>query len=112
MKLENIKIPDGYTVVGFDYPLEGDYVLTVHGDAIKLTPEDLAFNYPAIILLETAWKPEIGKYYEFSECYTDYSDREIRKYIGNPRGNKKYIYEDDTGETWRYMRPVQGELGK
>ncbi len=113
MKLEDIKVPDGYTVVGFDYPLEGDYVLTVHGDAMKVTPEDLAFNYPAIILRYTAWKPEIGKYYEFSDLADFTCITSLGLYTGyetDAYGRVQYYNNKGTG--WLFIRPVQGELGK
>ncbi len=108
MKLEDIKVPEGYEVKGFNYPCAGDYVLLPSGEPFEVSKDDYTYHCGGIIL-EKVWEPEIGKYYEFSG-YADFPTPIIRKYVGNPSENEKYKYEDEIGESWRYIRPVQEEL--
>ncbi len=114
MKLEDIKVPEGFTIRGYEAPEPGDYILCPDNtfDYYIADPAGCGHYHYFCIILDRIWKPQVGKYYEFSE-YDDFPTPVIRKYIGNPRENEKYKYEDDTGETWRYIRPIQEvRLGK
>ena len=90
-------------------------------DIKALNELEKEFNYPMDDILERAWEPEVGKYYEFSDDQNfcedsseikklyqvrDIDSLEISKYIDMDR------YIDDTGESWRFIRPVEGEFGK
>ena len=109
MKLEDIKAPEGYQIQGFNYPSVGDYILLPSGEAFKIDTHHHAYHCGGIIL-EKVWEPEVGKYYEFAD-YADFpTPSAIRKYVGNPRGNERYRYEDENGEVWRYIRPFKEEL--
>ncbi len=66
-------------------------------------------------------KLEVGKYYEFSNDQKFFEDSsEIRKLYQvrdiDSLEVSKYIdidrYIDNTGKRWRFIRPVEGELGK
>ena len=120
MKLEDVKAPEGFKVKGFKYPKEGEYVLLPTGKAVRVGFHDHAFKCGGIIL-EKIGEPEVGKYYEFSDdqnfcedsseikklhSVRDIDSLEISKYIDMDR------YIDDTGESWRFIRPVEGEFGK
>ncbi len=108
----DLEIPEGYKVKGFDYPLEGEYVLLSQGECLKVRIEDQAYNYPGIIL-EKTWEPEKGKYYEFSDlpdftCITTvgvYNGSEIDRY-------GRVLYFSDKGIGWYCIRPLEGELGR
>ena len=109
MKLKDIKAPKGYQIKGFDYPSVGDYILLPSGEEFKIDTHHHAYHCAGIILEET-WKPEIGKYYEFSD-YVDFPTPILRKYVGSAYAqNTTLQYLDETGESWRYIRPVKEEL--
>ncbi len=109
MKLEDIKAPEGFTIRGYQMPADGEYILCSNNVARKIYVDDFEYHC-AVIVLDPVWEPEIGKYYEFSD-YPDYSNPVIQKYVGNPWKDQEYTYEDESGERWNYMRPVNGSLG-
>ncbi len=60
-------------------------------------------------------KPQIGKYYEFSDdedFVEEYSGVKKLYAIIDLSPPEVYKYIDSDGIGWRYIRPVQGELGK
>ena len=111
MKLEDIKVPEGYEVKGFDYPCAGDYVLLPSGEPFEVSKDDYTYHCGGIIL-EKVWEPEVGKYYEFAD-FADFPTSILRKYIGSAYAqNTTPQYLDEKGECWTYIRPFEGELGK
>lgn len=108
----DLEIPEGFKVKGFDFPLEGEYILMTSGEYLEVTPEDQAYNYPGIIL-EKEWEPEVYALYEFSDD-EDFNYSSIRKFYGFPEKteNNMYRYVDIDQTHWIYMRPVRDKLGK
>ncbi len=112
MKLEDIKVPQGFVIRGYETPKEGDYILCPDNtfDVNGASYNDI---HHFCIILDRIWKPQVGKYYEFSD-YADFPVPIVRKYVGNhTKENGECKYKDETSETWRYIRPIQEvRLGK
>ncbi len=113
MKLEDIKAPKGFVIRGYETPEPGDYILCPD-NTFDIASVPLVTMKHFCLVLDRVWEPEKGKYYEFSD------DKDFLVYIkmfshinksasSQPTTPK---YTDTDGIEWRYIRPVQGELGK
>ena len=108
MKLEDIKAPKGFEIRGYETPEPGDYILCPDNRFDIADPAENPKQF--CIVLDRVWEPEIGKYYEFSD-YVDFPTPILRKYVGSAYAqNTTLQYLDETGESWRYIRPVEKEL--
>ena len=108
----DLKIPEGFKVKDFDFPLDGEYILMTNGEYLQVSPEDQAFNYPGIIL-EKEWEPDEGSLYEFSDD-ENFTFSMFRKFYGyvDPFDPHNYKFRDTEESYWKYMRPISGKLGK
>ncbi len=113
MKLEDIKPPKGFVIRGYEKPEPGDYILCPDNtfDYYIADPAGRGHYHYFCIILDRVWRPEVGKYYEFS-AFHDFSDTVICKYARMNPNSCALLYEDHTGAMWSYIRPVEGELGK
>ncbi len=51
----------------------------------------------------------IGSYYEFADN-KDFEDSIVDKLGGRLKCNKEYTCQGITGESWKYIRPIQGTV--
>ncbi len=55
------------------------------------------------------FQPVVGSYYEFADN-KDFDDSIVDKFGGRLKSNKEYTCQGITGESWKYMRPIQGTI--
>ena len=55
------------------------------------------------------FKLVVGSYYEFADN-KDFDDSIVDKFGGRLKSNKEYTCQGVTGESWKYIRPVQGKI--